>query len=609
MARTSGSTSINLAVNTSKGERSLRDFSQKMDRFAHGHRGSVRNMESSWGRFGRKIDDSALGFTRLGRQASTFFSLFSQGTGAAIGGIGGVVAGIATITATINVAQTAWQKFASLDTLRRRSGAAAIGLGGTAEARLDRATGIGRGIAEEYGISEKHVQAALKDILGLNLGSWEEASELLEIAAKEWWYSGADMSRTAATMKGQATLWERDLNEIADEMAATVQISGSGTTMQNLGRAQGFYMPAASQAEVSSSFANALYATLTQLGLNPERSGTATAAVFRELVDTTKGLGKLIKDRTGLAPGDVDETTLIRILGEMYRDLDITELSGAAETRAGLVAFDDTTMMQGFFEDLARGSGGRFDEVTGEVLDTSERKLNQWKVALDDAWNEIGKTLVESEGFNDMIDMLKQTIPEAAKFAAGALTTLSTAISSGWEFVSGIMEKFGFGGGGEELRDNTAAEQFLYEFANAMPAAIKDSWEGQAHVLNLALQPGVQESGFGGFLDEFSTRPGRENLTATGFLDEIGVEDWMKLFEGSGLAFDELREMAPAHSVEPEFEVALLEYALRTAKATEEGAEAGKETANHTDPDNPANCPPASVSGSSYGTLDVLKVR
>ena len=452
------------------------------------------------------------------------------------------------------------------------------------------------------------MQAALKDILGLNLGSWEEAAELLELAAKEWWYSGADMSTTASAMKGQSVLWERSLGDIADEMAATVQISGSGTTLGNLARAQSFFMPGAQQAGVSSVLANAVFATLTQLGVKPEQAGTRTDAVFRELADSSKSLSRMVQERTGMLPGEMDEAQLVRVITELYRDNPITGLSTSDEARKGLAAFSKPDMISRFFEELGKGASGRFDEVVSEVTESSEVELAQWRVTMDNLWNDLGKAvadLMTSDAVQSFIQLLKQTLPSLFKYATTAMEKFVDFGFTMFENTSRVLRNFSIAGW-KPFRDwfpgfertTEGQEDFMRIMQGLTPEA----------AAAMRTTPEIDMARTSTGLDYGTTlmrlaEVGRNTEDRATLGQTYDARTWGYLLGNNALSGEEIREMVPEGQFGAGFEEAFANVfpnfgqEERQTIANEQLQELRRQTSllggikEDADPDNPVNCP------------------
>ena len=313
MARTGGSNwRVFASLEGGQYKKELKEIGVETRQFA-------TKSQSDWKRVGNQLSGLTGRFSGLTRGMTGMFSGMSAGATAASAAILGIAGAVAVVTGAVSTSRRAWESYADIDIARRRTGAAGIGLGGSADYRRGMATDIGERVSREWGIDEGQIQVALRDIMGLNPESWQEAEELLLLGVKEWYYSGADMTQTAATFRGQATLWGKTAMEAADEMTKIVQLSGSGTVLQTAAQAASYYMSPAQQGGFESDLAGAVFAALTQLGVKPEQAGTRTAAVFRELADPTKGLGKVITEQAGGRDiSELDSLELAAIMAAAY---------------------------------------------------------------------------------------------------------------------------------------------------------------------------------------------------------------------------------------------------------------------------------------------------
>ena len=459
MAKTGGTNwRVFASLETEGYKRPLREIGVETRQFS-------TKSKQDWKRVGDQLGGLTGRMGNMGRSMTSMFSGMSTGAAAASGAILGISAAVAAVTTAVSTSHRAWEQFADIDIARRRTGAAAMGLGGSAEERRGMAREIGERVSEEWGIEEGRLQVALRDILGLDPASWKEAEELLVLGIKEFYTSTTDISQTASTFQGLANVWDKTSTEIADELTAIVQKAGSRTVLGTAATAASYYMPAARQGGFESDLAGAVFAALTQLGARPEQAGTRAAAVFRELGDPTKGLGKIITEQAqGRDLADLDSMELATIMAAAYDALGATALSGSAETRLGLLPFEDVDRVLEYIEAI-RNSAGAFDQVTGEVTESSKIGVERASQLWNDLWKAFGEQITpeftksmkeftenmrawfKSKEFKDLAERIGKVTSEIVKLGAVALPLLLNIVTDFLDTLSKNKTLLGIVGG------------------------------------------------------------------------------------------------------------------------------------------------------------------
>ena len=475
MARTSrAGASINLGVNTRGASQDLRGFSRQLNTFVTSSRGQLGGVTAGWNKMA-----------------------------VAIGAAGLAVTGLAM---AYGVATRAYEKFQQVDTARRR--AATAGPGGSYADNLGRASQLGPQAAAEYGIPETQIQGGYYEAFAANAQTWEEASDLVEIGARNFWIAGTDIKATIGIYKTYADTFGVSAETFADSVTTLAQ--STRITEQQFAQFGANYLPSSQGIGMNLNQTLAMQGVLVR-SLKPEQAATRQAAFISELENPSSNLSKAITRATGKSVRDViSSDELIQTLSGMRETMGTDQfnlLTGSREVRdvMRLLANANT-----YYKQLMKSledSEGAFKEKSDFIMLSMEKEAKSFQQTMEGVWNEIGEAVGPAiQSFQEDLGELAQkhsgTFARMMEYAATATSLVGGAISgfetaTNWFLNNRWINPLGFGSttnenlraGSREIQD--IAERWLKAAGSPTPTGERINRE--AYGLDFRFDQGMND--------------------------------------------------------------------------------------------------------------------
>ena len=337
----------------------------------------------------------------------------------------GVAAAVGTVTLAVKGLQAAYDKaseardkFAAADTLRRRS---AIAMGGNFQRNLPTVSRMGSDLAAQYGISEQQIQPALYDAFSTT-ENLKEASEVMEIAARNYWLSGTDLQTTVKTFTDNAKIFGVATSEYADAAAFLTTISKLTPTEVAQFAPQFLGRGAALNVGLREQFAQ--FGTAATR-FRPEQASTRLGEFYNALSDPNHKLTAALIEFSGKMPSQMDD--LVGQLGALREAVGDDAFAALATGSVGDIAkvlTDDATYQQ-MLQKMTGDISGSFEEMSDFMLEGEEVRQQSLKERLENIWKNFGDQVSPQLGdFQEkMMNITEQTLPSFAS-AIGSLGIL-----------------------------------------------------------------------------------------------------------------------------------------------------------------------------------------
>ena len=411
--------------------------------------------------------ESALG--RAGLKAKGFATGTSKAMLGVAAAVGTVTLAVKGLQAAYDKASEARDKFAAADTLRRRS---AIAMGGNFQQNLPTVSRMGADLAAQYGISETQIQPALYDAFSTT-ENLKEASEVMEIAARNFWLSGTDLQTTVKTFTDNAKIFGVATSDYADAAAFLTTISK--LTPEEVAQFAPQFLGRGAALNVGLREQFAQFGTAATR-FRPEQASTRLGEFYNALSDPNHKLTAALIDFSGEMPSQMDDLVgQLAALREAVGDDAFAALATGSVGDIAKVLTDDATYRK-MLEKMTGDISGSFEEMSDFMLESEELRQQSLNERLENIWKNFGEQVSPMLGdFQEkMMELTEQTLPVlmssivglsglletfagGARFATDAALDMGTYITNWWQ--KGPLSTAWWGGGANFGAQGTATPE------------------------------------------------------------------------------------------------------------------------------------------------------
>ena len=394
--------------------------------------------------------EAALG--RAGLRAKGFATGTSKAMLGVAAAVGTVTLAVRGLQAAYDKASEARDKFAAVDTLRRRS---AIAMGGNFQRNLPTVSRMGADLAAQFGISEQQIQPALYDAFSTT-ENLKEASEVMEIAARNFWLSGTDLQTTVKTFTDNAKIFGVATMDYADAAAFLTTISK--LTPEEVAQFAPQFLGRGAALNVSLREQFAQFGTAATR-FRPEQASTRLGEFYNALSDPNHKLTSALIEFSGQMPSQMDNMIeQLAALREAVGDDAFAALATGSVGDIAKVLTDDATYQQ-MLQKMSGDISGAFDEMSEFMLDGEEVRQQSLNERLENIWKNFGEQVSphlgtfqeEMAGITERVlpafassigtlGVLLDTAADAARFGTDLALDIGTFLKDPWGVLTGQVD-------------------------------------------------------------------------------------------------------------------------------------------------------------------------